>query len=53
MSNDEKIEVAEKRILELETLINYWRVSDISATQTNLDIVDSMLSPRFERKTAY
>ena len=46
MSNDEKIEVAEKRILELETLIKHWRSSDISSEKATLEIVESMLSSR-------
>ena len=44
MSNDEKIEVAEKRILELETLIKHWRSSDISSRQATVEIVEAMLS---------
>ncbi len=46
MSNDEKIEVAEKRILELETLIKHWRASDISCRKATVDIVGAMLSAR-------
>lgn len=46
MSNDEKIEVAEKRILELETLIKHWRSSDISPRKSTLEIVEAMLSTR-------
>ena len=46
MSNDEKIEVAEKRILELETLIKHWRLSDISSRKANVEIVEAMLTSR-------
>ena len=44
MSNDEKIEVAEKRILELETLIKHWRSNDISSGKATVEIVEAMLS---------
>ena len=46
MSNDEKIEVAEKRILELETLIKHWRSSDLSSRKATVEIVEAMLSAR-------
>ena len=46
MSNDEKIEVAEKRILELETLIKHWKSSDISSRKATVEIVEAMLNAR-------
>ena len=46
MSNYEKIEVAEKRILELETLIKHWKSSDISSRKATVEIVEAMLSAR-------
>ena len=46
MSTDEKIEVAENRILELETLIKHWKSSDISSRKATVEIVESFLSAR-------
>ena len=46
MSNEEKIEVAETRILELETLIKHWRSSDTSSGKATLEIVDTILTTR-------
>ena len=44
MSNAEKIEVAEQRIIELKTLINHWKTSNISSRRATVDLVDSILS---------
>ena len=44
MSNIEKIEVAEKRIIELKTLINHWKTSNISSRRATADFVESILS---------
>ena len=44
MSNEEKIEVAEKRIVELKTLINHWKTSNISSRRATADLVESILS---------
>ena len=52
MSNDEKIEVAEKRIIELKTLINHWKTSNISSRKATADFVDSILSDMKETKAA-
>tara|TARA_Y100001968_G_C19106514_1_gene595146 strand:- start:431 stop:580 length:150 start_codon:yes stop_codon:yes gene_type:complete len=49
MSNEEKIEVAERRIIELKTLINHWKTSHISSRKATADLVDAILS---ERKVA-
>ena len=46
MSNEEKIEVAQKRITELKTLINHWKTSNISSRRVTVDFVDSILSDR-------
>ena len=46
MSNEEKIEVAEKRIIELKTLINHWKTSNISSRKATADFVDAILSDR-------
>ena len=46
MSNDEKIEVAEKRIIELETLIKHWKSSDIPSRKATVEIVEAMLISR-------
>ena len=52
MSNEEKIEVAEKRIIELKTLINHWKTSNISSRKATVDFVDSILSDIQETKAA-
>ena len=44
MSNEEKIEVAEKRIIELKTLINHWKTSNISSRKATVDLVEAILS---------
>tara|TARA_Y100001968_G_C19175746_1_gene627933 strand:+ start:77 stop:214 length:138 start_codon:yes stop_codon:yes gene_type:complete len=44
MSNEEKIQVAEKRIIELKTLISHWSTSDISSRKATADLVESILS---------
>ena len=44
MFNEEKIEVAEKRITELKTLINHWKTSNISSRKATADFVEAFLS---------
>ena len=46
MSNKERIEVAEQRIIELKTLINHWKPSNISSRRATVDFVDAILSDR-------
>ncbi len=52
MYNDEKIEVAEKRIVELKTLINHWKTSNISSRKATAEFVESILSDRQEIKAS-
>ncbi len=52
MSNEEKIEVAEKRIIELKTLINHWKTSNISSRKATADFVDTILSDIQDTKVA-
>ena len=52
MSNEERIEVAEQRIIELKTLINHWKTSNISSRKSTVDFVESILSDRQETKAA-
>ena len=52
MSNEEKIEVAEQRIIELKTLINHWKTSNIASRRSTADFVDSILSERKGTKVA-
>ena len=52
MSNEERIEVAEKRIIELKTLINHWKTSNISSRKATADFVESILSDMQETKAA-
>ena len=46
MSNEERIEIAEQRIIELKTLINHWKTSNISSRRATVDLVDAILSDR-------
>ena len=52
MSNAEKIEVAEQRIIELKTLINHWKTSNISSRRSTADFVESILSDKNQPKVA-
>ena len=52
MSNEEKIAVAEKRIIELKTLINHWKTSNISSRKATADFVDTILTDIQEAKAA-
>ena len=46
MSNQEKIEVAEQRIIELKALINHWKNSNIASRKSTSDFVEAVLSHR-------
>ena len=52
MSNEEKIEIAEKRIIELKTLIKHWRTSNISSRKATAELVEVMLAEKFHSKAA-
>ncbi len=52
MSNEEKIEVAERRIIELKTLIDHWKTSNISSRKATSDFVETILSEINQRKVA-
>ena len=52
MSNEEKIEVAEQRIIELKTLINHWKTSNISSRRSTVDFVEAVLADRKATKVA-
>tara|TARA_B100001029_G_C14817109_1_gene315562 strand:- start:305 stop:463 length:159 start_codon:yes stop_codon:yes gene_type:complete len=52
MSNEEKIAVAEKRIIELKTLINHWKTSHISSRRSTVDFVDAIIADRQATKAA-
>ena len=52
MSNEEKIEVAEQRIIELKTLINHWKTSNISSRKSTSDFVETILADRHGIKAA-
>ena len=52
MYNEEKIVVAEQRIIELKTLINHWKTSKISSRRSTADFVESILSDRKHTKAA-
>ena len=52
MSNVEKIEVAEQRIIELKTLINHWKTSNIASRRATVDFVESILADEEETRAA-
>jgi len=52
MSNDEKIAIAEQRIIELETLINHWKTSNIASRKATADLVEVLLSERLDKRAA-
>ena len=52
MSDKERIEFAEQRIIELKTLINHWKTSNISSRRATVDLVEAILSDRDETKAA-
>tara|TARA_Y100001968_G_scaffold327841_1_gene373729 strand:- start:1844 stop:2002 length:159 start_codon:yes stop_codon:yes gene_type:complete len=52
MSNREKIEIAEKRIIELKTLINHWKNSQVTSRKATLELVESILSDRQDSRAA-
>ena len=52
MSNEEKIQVAEQRIIELKTLINHWKSSNISSRKATADLVEAILAERQKTKVA-
>ena len=52
MSNDEKIEVAQKRIVELKTLIHHWKTSNISSRKATADFVELMILENLEKNPA-
>ena len=44
MSNEEKNEVAEKRIIELKSLIKHWKASNVSSRKSTVAFVEAILS---------
>ena len=52
MSNEEKIEVAEQRIIELKTLITHWKTSNISSRKSTVDFVESIIRESEKPKAA-
>ena len=52
MYNKEKIEVAEQRILELKTLIDHWKTSNISSRRATVDFVESIITEKQETQVA-
>ena len=52
MLNEEKIQVAEKRIIELRTLINHWKTSNISSRKATAEFVEAIFSDINDKKVA-
>ena len=52
MFNEENNEVAKQRIVELRTLINHWKTSQILSRRSTLDFVETILSNRKKKNLA-
>ncbi len=52
MSNEEKIQVSEQRIIELKTLIDHWKTSNTASRKATVDFVESILAHRQGTKAA-
>ena len=46
MSNEDKIQVAEKRIIELQTLINHWKTSKACSQNEPADCVKVFITSK-------
>ena len=46
MSNEEKMQVAKQRIIELKTLIHHWKTSNIPSRKSTSDFVEAILADR-------
>ena len=46
LTKKDKLEVADQRIIELKTLINHWKTSNISSRRSTIDFVEAILAER-------
>ncbi len=52
MSNEDKIESNQQRIIELNTLIKHWTNSNISSRKATADLVQKLLTNNQYKKVA-
>ena len=52
MTKKEKLKVTDQRIIELKTLINHWKTSNISSRRSTVDFVEGILAGIQETKAA-
>ena len=52
MNTGEKIEVAQKRIKELQLLIRYWEASQASSKHVALELIEGIVNEDYESKAA-
>ncbi len=52
MSHNAKVELTKKRIVKLQSLIKHWKFSNIASRRATAEIVELMLSERYEKKVA-
>ena len=52
MTSTQKIELAQKRIKELELLIRYWKASQASSRHVALELIEGLVSEDYESKVA-
>ncbi len=52
MTNEQKIEAAYKRILELELLIRHWKASQASSEHVALELIEGVVNEDYELEAA-
>ena len=52
MNSDQKIDLAQKRIKELELLIRHWKASQASSKQVALELIEGLVSEDYNSKAA-
>ena len=52
MNSDQKIDLAQKRIKELELLIRHWKASQASSKQVALELIGGLVSEDYNSKAA-
>ena len=48
----EELELVDQRIIELKSLINHWKTSNISSRRSTVDFVEGILADRKQTKAA-
>ena len=52
MNTEQRIEVAHKRIRDLQLLIRYWEASQASSQQVALELIEGIVSEDYEANAA-